>query len=246
MDANQVGFVHELTWDEIKTMLDNAVTIKPRRQMSVQFSGGEPTLSPLLPRRRRLRPQGRLHLGPGRDQRHRVRQVEGILQGGCGSRPALRLPAVRWHRQRRQLAPQGRQRVRREAPGHPQPARGRRRHRARHDASSTASTTSRSAASSSSRSTTPRRSTSSPSSRFRSPAATKKSRTSAARRSATPCRTWRTTSRTRPASASPSATGSRSPSCPPSPTGPIWSTDRTATGASSPAAAIPTAASAWR
>jgi uncharacterized radical SAM superfamily Fe-S cluster-containing enzyme len=46
MDANQVGFVHELTWDEIKTMLDNAASIKPRRQMSVQFSGGEPTLSP--------------------------------------------------------------------------------------------------------------------------------------------------------------------------------------------------------
>src|SRR5438045_8399401 len=45
-DANQVGFVHELTWEEIKTMLDNAITIKPRRQMSVQFSGGEPTLSP--------------------------------------------------------------------------------------------------------------------------------------------------------------------------------------------------------
>src|SRR6202007_1701521 len=46
MDANQVGFVHELTWDENKAMLDNAITIKPRRQMSVQFSGGEPTLSP--------------------------------------------------------------------------------------------------------------------------------------------------------------------------------------------------------
>jgi uncharacterized radical SAM superfamily Fe-S cluster-containing enzyme len=46
MDANQVGFVHELTWDDIKTMLDNALKIKPRRQMSVQFSGGEPTLSP--------------------------------------------------------------------------------------------------------------------------------------------------------------------------------------------------------
>src|ERR1035438_5734823 len=46
MDANQVGFVHELTWDEIKTMLDNAITVKPKRQMSVQFSGGEPTLSP--------------------------------------------------------------------------------------------------------------------------------------------------------------------------------------------------------
>ncbi|MGE5646387.1 MAG: radical SAM protein [Acidobacteriota bacterium] len=46
MDANQVGFVHELTWDEIKTLLDNAISIKPKRQMSVQFSGGEPTLSP--------------------------------------------------------------------------------------------------------------------------------------------------------------------------------------------------------
>ena len=46
MDANQVGFVHELTWDDIKTALDNAISIKPRRQMSVQFSGGEPTMSP--------------------------------------------------------------------------------------------------------------------------------------------------------------------------------------------------------
>ncbi len=46
MDANQVGFVHELTWDDVKTLLDNAISIKPRRQMSVQFSGGEPTLSP--------------------------------------------------------------------------------------------------------------------------------------------------------------------------------------------------------
>jgi uncharacterized radical SAM superfamily Fe-S cluster-containing enzyme len=46
MDANQVGFVHELAWEEIKTLLDNAISIKPRRQLSVQFSGGEPTLSP--------------------------------------------------------------------------------------------------------------------------------------------------------------------------------------------------------
>jgi 7,8-dihydro-6-hydroxymethylpterin dimethyltransferase len=46
MDANQVGFVHELTWEDIKQVLDNAITIKPRRQMSVQFSGGEPTISP--------------------------------------------------------------------------------------------------------------------------------------------------------------------------------------------------------
>jgi len=46
MDANQVGFVHELSWDEIRALLDNAISIKPKRQMSVQFSGGEPTLSP--------------------------------------------------------------------------------------------------------------------------------------------------------------------------------------------------------
>lgn len=46
MDANQVGFVHELEWDDIEEILDNALEIKPRRQMSVQFSGGEPTLSP--------------------------------------------------------------------------------------------------------------------------------------------------------------------------------------------------------
>ena len=46
MDANQVGYVHELTWEEIKEILDNAVQVKPKRQMSVQFSGGEPTISP--------------------------------------------------------------------------------------------------------------------------------------------------------------------------------------------------------
>jgi len=45
-DANQVGFVHELDWEQVKQLLDNAIAVKPRRQMSVQFSGGEPTLSP--------------------------------------------------------------------------------------------------------------------------------------------------------------------------------------------------------
>ena len=46
MDANQVGYVHELTIDDIKKILDDSISFKPRRQMSVQFSGGEPTLSP--------------------------------------------------------------------------------------------------------------------------------------------------------------------------------------------------------
>src|SRR3989440_232767 len=46
MDANQIGFVHELEWADIKQLLDDAISIRPRRQLSVQFSGGEPTLSP--------------------------------------------------------------------------------------------------------------------------------------------------------------------------------------------------------
>ena len=46
MDANQVGYVHELTLDEIKEILDASISFKPRRQMTVQFSGGEPTMSP--------------------------------------------------------------------------------------------------------------------------------------------------------------------------------------------------------
>ena len=48
MDANQVGYVHELTWDDIQEIMDNAMEIKPRRQMSIQFSGGEPTMSPFF------------------------------------------------------------------------------------------------------------------------------------------------------------------------------------------------------
>lgn len=48
MDANQVGYVHELNFDEVKEVLDNSLKIKPRRQMSVQFTGGEPTISPFF------------------------------------------------------------------------------------------------------------------------------------------------------------------------------------------------------
>jgi len=46
MDANQVGYVHELSWDDIEEIMRNAMEIKPKRQMSIQFSGGEPTISP--------------------------------------------------------------------------------------------------------------------------------------------------------------------------------------------------------
>ena len=46
MDANQVGYVHEPSFEEVKAILDRAVSFKPRRQVIVLFSGGEPTLSP--------------------------------------------------------------------------------------------------------------------------------------------------------------------------------------------------------
>jgi uncharacterized radical SAM superfamily Fe-S cluster-containing enzyme len=48
MDANQVGYVHELSLDEVKQLLHDALSIKPKRQMTVQFSGGEPTISPIF------------------------------------------------------------------------------------------------------------------------------------------------------------------------------------------------------
>jgi len=48
MDANQVGYVHELTLPEVEKLLDDAISIKPKRQMTVQFSGGEPTISPIF------------------------------------------------------------------------------------------------------------------------------------------------------------------------------------------------------
>jgi uncharacterized radical SAM superfamily Fe-S cluster-containing enzyme len=45
-DANQVGYVLEPSFEEIKEVLDRAVSFKPRRQIIILFSGGEPTLSP--------------------------------------------------------------------------------------------------------------------------------------------------------------------------------------------------------
>jgi 7,8-dihydro-6-hydroxymethylpterin dimethyltransferase len=46
MDANQVGYVHEPTFEDTKAILDRAISFKPRRQVIILFSGGEPTLSP--------------------------------------------------------------------------------------------------------------------------------------------------------------------------------------------------------
>jgi sulfatase maturation enzyme AslB (radical SAM superfamily) len=245
MDANQVGFVHELTWDEIKTMLDNAVTIKPKRQMSVQFSGGEPTLSPyFLDAVAYARKVGYTSVQAATNGIEFAKSKEfSKAAAEAGLRYAyLQFDGIG-------NAPNSHRKV-----GNAFDVKLQAIHNLHEAGVDIVPVTciinginnEQVAASSSSLSTTPRRSTSSASSRSASPAAMKTSQTSAAWRSATRSRISRTTSRTRPASASPSATGSPSASCPPSLTGLISSTDPSTTGASSPAAAIPTAASAWR
>ncbi len=48
MDANAASYVHELDMGDIKALFDNAVSFKPQREVNVLFSGGEPTLSPIM------------------------------------------------------------------------------------------------------------------------------------------------------------------------------------------------------
>ena len=48
MDANQVGYVHEPGFEDIKEIFDRAVSFKPKRQIIILLSGGEPTLSPFF------------------------------------------------------------------------------------------------------------------------------------------------------------------------------------------------------
>jgi uncharacterized radical SAM superfamily Fe-S cluster-containing enzyme len=48
MNANKLGYVHELGLPEIKGIFDRAVSFKPRREIAVLFAGGEPTMSPFL------------------------------------------------------------------------------------------------------------------------------------------------------------------------------------------------------
>ena len=129
MDANQVGFVHELSWEDIKTLLDNAISIKPRRQLSVQFSGGEPTLSPyFLDAVRYCRKIGYQSVQAATNGIEFAKRPEFAKQAAeAGS--ALRVSAVRRHRQRSQLAPRRRQPVRREAARHRESVQRRRRHR---------------------------------------------------------------------------------------------------------------------
>ncbi len=244
MDANQVGFVHELTWDEIKVMLDNAVTIKPRRQMSVQFSGGEPTLSPyFLDAVAYARKVGYTSVQAATNGiefakskefckasaeaglRYVYLQFDGIGNAANSHRKVgnafdVKLQAIHnLHEAGVDIVP-----VTTIVNGINNEQVGRIIEFALDNPKKINFLSFQPSAS---------------------PAAMKTSPTSVARHSATPSRTSLTTSRTRPAWASPPATGSPSPSCPPSRTSPISSTDPTVTGASSPAAATPTAASPW-
>ncbi len=129
MDANQVGFVHELTWEDIQTLLDNAMRIKPKRQMSVQFSGGEPTLSPhFLEAVAYARKVGYNSVQAATNGIEFAKSPEFCRKAGRG-RSSLRLSAIRWHRQRRQFPSRRRQPVRREDARHREPVVERRRYR---------------------------------------------------------------------------------------------------------------------
>ena len=133
MDANQVGFVHELSWEDIKMVLDNAISIKPRRQMSVQFSGGEPTISPyFLDAVRYARKVGYNSVQAATNGIEFAKNPE-FAKAAAEAGSALRVSAVRRHRQRGQRASPRRQPVRREAARDREPLQRRRRHRAGRD-----------------------------------------------------------------------------------------------------------------
>jgi uncharacterized radical SAM superfamily Fe-S cluster-containing enzyme len=48
MDANAAAYVHELDMEDVTALFKNAVSFKPRREINILFSGGEPTLSPIF------------------------------------------------------------------------------------------------------------------------------------------------------------------------------------------------------
>ena len=131
MDANQVGYVHELGWDDVQEILDNAVSIKPQRQMSVQFSGGEPTISPyFLEATRYAREIGYFSVQCATNGIRFAQEPE-FAKAAYDGGPAARVPPVRRRRERAERAPRRREPLRREAPRARQPARGRDRRHAR-------------------------------------------------------------------------------------------------------------------
>ena len=108
MDANQVGYVHELTWDDVKEILDNAASDQ------AEAAGLGPVLrrraDPLapLPRGDPLLEGDRLLRRPVRLQRHPLRAGAGVREGRGRGGPPPRLPPVRRGGERAQPAPRRR------------------------------------------------------------------------------------------------------------------------------------------
>ena len=98
MDANQVGFVHELTLDDVKKILDDSISIQPRRQMTVQFSGGEPTISPIFLESVAYAKQVGYFSVQAATNGIRFAQDPEFARAGARGRHAHRLPPVRRRR----------------------------------------------------------------------------------------------------------------------------------------------------
>ncbi len=96
--------------------------------------GRRANIVPALPPRGEVRAGHRLQFRPGSHQRHRVRQKRRVRAASRGGRSALRVSAVRWHRQRREQPPEGGEPVRRQAQGDRQPLQRGRPDRPRNDA----------------------------------------------------------------------------------------------------------------
>ena len=128
MDANQVGYVHELDWDEMQE--------DPRRLADDQAAppderavlGRRADAVAALPRRHPLRAQeSATSPCSARPTACASPQEPGFAKKAKEAGPAHGVPAVRRRQQRGQLAPQDRQPLRRQAARHREAARGRHR-----------------------------------------------------------------------------------------------------------------------
>ena len=91
MDANQVGYVHELTLDEVKGLLDDAISDQAAAADDGAVLGRRADDLADLPRRGPIRPRGRLLQRAGRDQRDSLRAGARVRRArratpGCASR----------------------------------------------------------------------------------------------------------------------------------------------------------------
>ena len=111
MDANQVGYVHEPTFEDTKAILDRAVSFKPKRQIIILFSGGEPTLSPyFLEAVAYAKKVGFYRILAATNGIRYAEDIE-FCKAGERSRTARRLSAVRRRQRREEQASRRRQPV---------------------------------------------------------------------------------------------------------------------------------------